>query len=79
MIREDNKSRGETTVYEYDTNGNILTKTVYAFALGEIVDRAPIAQIPYAYKADGWRDRMAEYNGEKCEYDAIAILPSTEA
>lgn len=71
MVREDNKALGTTVVCNYDTNGNILTKTVYAFTYGTLVEKMPVSVTPYSYRATLWRDQMTAYKGEKCEYDAI--------
>ncbi len=71
MTREDNKALGKTMAYTYDTNGNILTKVMYAFTLGSLEEKTPLIVIPYSYKANGRRDQMTKYNGEKSEYDGM--------
>ncbi len=71
MVREDNKEIGQTTVFNYDTSGNILSKSVYTFALGNLLEKMPLSVIPYSYRATIWRDQMTAFNGEKCEYDEI--------
>ncbi len=71
MIREDNKEIGQTTVFNYDTNGNILSKSVYDFTLGTLLEKMPLSVTPYSYRATIWRDQMTAFNGEKCEYDNI--------
>lgn len=71
MVREDNRAIGQTTVFNYDTNGNILTKSVYAFTLGNLLEKSPVSVTPYSYRATTWRDQMTEFNGEKCECDNI--------
>ncbi len=71
MVREDNKALESTTVFNYDTNGNILSKAVYGFTLGDILEKMPVSVKTYSYRADKWRDQLMSFANEKCEYDAI--------
>ena len=71
MVREDNKEMGKTIVFAYDVGGNILSKSEYGFTLGSLAEKQPVSVMLYSYKANGWRDQMTAYNGEKCVYDAM--------
>ena len=69
LIREDNVKFG-TVIYCYDSAGNILSKTHYAFTLkdelGEVVN-----EYEYSYRQHGWRDQLISFDGLKCKYDAM--------
>ena len=71
MVREDNKEMGKTIVFAYDVGGNILSRSEYGFTLGSLAEKQPVCVMLYSYKANGWRDQMTAYNGEKCVYDAM--------
>ena len=71
MVREDNKEMGKTIVFAYDVGGNILSRSEYGFTLGSLAEKQPVSVMLYSYKANGWRDQMTAYNGEKCVYDAM--------
>ena len=55
LIREDNKSFGKTTVFAYDTCGNILSKREYAFTLKEADEPEEMACTERLYAYDGDR------------------------
>ncbi len=69
LSREDNVKFG-TVIYRYDSAGNILSKTQYAYTLndelGEVVN-----EYEYSYRQHGWRDQLLSFNGIKCEYDFL--------
>ena len=66
-MREDNKRLGKTETHEYDGNGNILAKRVYAFTLLSELEEITHETVTYAY--DG--DKLVSYGGEECVYDGI--------
>ena len=68
LIRENNKETNETVVYTYDNHGNILSKTVYPFTLGEIVSEG--TTVNYGYDST-WTDLLINYNGQAISYDQI--------
>jgi len=69
LVREDNKKLGKTTVFTYDTNGNILCRKEYAFTLFETEKLDELDCDTFTYTYDG--DKLLSYNGEECTYDAI--------
>ena len=69
LIREDNKSFGKTTVFAYDTCGNILSKREYAFTLQETDEPEEMACTERLYAYDG--DRLISYDGASYSYDAL--------
>lgn len=71
MVREDNSDMGKTTVFTYDIGGNILSKSEYGFTLSSLAEKQPVSVMLFSYKANGWRDQMTAYNGEKCVYDEM--------
>ncbi len=48
-----------------------MSRSEYGFMLGSLAEKQPASVILYSYKANGWRDQMTAYNGEKCEYDEM--------
>ena len=74
LIRENNKSAGETYIYTYDSVGNITSKKVYDYTGNDISSLTPKQTITYTYGADsdaGWKKLLTNYNGEAIDYDAI--------
>ncbi len=69
LVREDNKPMGKTTVFSYDTSGNILSKREYAFTLKQADELAEADCIERIYTYEG--DRLMSYDGETCSYDEI--------
>ncbi len=70
LIREDNKQLGNTTLFTYDNNGNILCKRVFAFTLKDkaLLEETPETQnVSYAYSGD----RLLSFGSELCEYDVL--------
>ena len=57
LIREDNEKTNKTTIFKYDTNGNILRKTIYGFTLDERPTNALTKEL-YNYASTGWKDRL---------------------
>ena len=50
LIREDNQVLGETYLYTYDSNGNILSKEVQAFTTADTLVAGTGAITSYFYK-----------------------------
>ena len=69
LVREDNVNFG-TFTYQYDTAGNILAKSEYAFTLKETLTE-PANVNEYAYKQHGWKDQLLSFNNTACEYDDL--------
>lgn len=68
LVRYNDNKVGKSYTYTYDNNGNILTKSEYAYAtgvLGDIVDT-----ITYGYDHD-WADKLISVDGEAITYDNI--------
>ena len=68
LIRENNAETNQTVVYSYDNHGNILSKTVYPFTLGEIDSEG--TTINYGYDSN-WTDLLVQFNGQAITYDQI--------
>ena len=69
LVREDNKSAGETSLFDYDNNGNILTKRTLAFTLKGKEEVEELSSTAKEYTYD--RDRLLSYNGETFVYDGL--------
>ena len=67
LIREDNKAIGETYLFDYDNNGNILTKRTLAFTLKGKEEVEELSSTAREYTYEG--DRLLSYNGEAFTYD----------
>lgn len=66
LIREDNAWLNQTITYDYDTNGNLLTKAVYAFTTGDNLG-TPIYTNTNQYNSE---DQLMSYYGYPITYDA---------
>ena len=82
LIREDNVRLGKSFTLDYDANGNILSKNAYKLSFNRYLREYPAdlssglglppgEESRYCYEEEGNRDRLKEFNGEVCEYDAL--------
>ena len=69
LIREDNKAIGETYLFDYDNNGNILTKRTLEFTLKGREEVEELSSTVKEYTYEG--DRLLSYNGETFAYDGL--------
>ena len=69
LVREDNVYLG-TFTFQYDHAGNILCKTAYPFTLDETITLSG-KSCEYGYAQHGWKDQLASFGKELCEYDSL--------
>lgn len=69
FIRHDSVSQNKTFVFEYDKNGNILSKKEYSYTTGSLPSE-PVSSVVYGYSDASWKDKLTSYNGEEITYDA---------
>ena len=69
LIREDNKPMNKTTLFTYDTAGNITERCEYAFTSREGEALEELACTHYSYDYEG--DRLVSYNGESVAYNVL--------
>ncbi|MBR0577488.1 RHS repeat-associated core domain-containing protein, partial [Proteiniclasticum sp. BAD-10] len=56
LVREDQAGRQETVTYTYDDGGNLRTKSVHAYTLGEV---GPAQKtVVYTYGNENWKDQL---------------------
>ena len=71
VVRNDSADRNITTVFVYDTNGNMLSKTEYLYTTDETVTGEPVSSVNYVYSDAEWKDKLTSYNGQTISYDEI--------
>ena len=59
-----------TVIYEYDSNGNILSKKEYKYWSHKPMPEEPTSTVVYGYSDTSWKDKLTSYNGEEITYDA---------
>ena len=59
LTRENDEDRSVTICYNYDSNGNILSKEEYPYTTGALT--SAIRTVPYTY-AVSWGDQLLTYN-----------------
>lgn len=69
LIRENNCHSNTTTVYTYDTNGNLIGSKIYAYTAGNVSGTAS-ATHTWNYTDTNWRDLLTSYDGTAITYDA---------
>ena len=74
LIRENNQPAGKTWVWTYDSGGNILSRTEYAYTTGSPGTAQSSAS--YTYGDTGWGDLLTAYNGQAITYDGIGNMTS---
>ena len=71
LVRENNSLLSRTFVYEYDTAGNIISKTTYRYTTAATITSNPLSVDSYLYEDADWGDLLTNYNGVEITYDAI--------
>ncbi len=69
LVRYNDAASGKTYTYTYDSNGNILTKSVYDYTALEDLGTA-LNTVSYAYDAY-WKDKLVSVGDETIVYDCI--------
>ena len=69
LLRENNRQANTTTIYSYDTNGNLTESKVYPYTEGNVSGN-PTTTHTWNYKNSDWRDLLTEYDGSTITYDA---------
>ena len=69
LVRHDSVSQNKTFVFEYDKNGNILSKKEYSYTTGSLPSE-PVSSVVYGYSDTSWKDKLTSYNGKEITYDA---------
>ena len=68
LVRCDDALNNNSSVYTYDSVGNILSKTDYAFTTDNLGE--PVKTTDYAYDAN-WKDQLISFGGRAITYDAL--------
>lgn len=68
LVRYNDKVANKSYTYTYDNNGNILTKSEYAYTTGVLGIATDTTT--YSYEAD-WADKLTEVDGQEITYDSI--------
>ena len=80
LSRENNAYTNQTVIYTYDSNNNILSKTVYAYTSGNSTPSG-VTVTTYTYGDSIFKDRLTAYDGQSIIYDNGASngigLPTT--
>ncbi len=70
LIREDNKELNKTILYQYDTGGNITSRSEYAYTTSSNPYNLQ-KNISYTYQNNNWKDQLTSYNNKTITYDEI--------
>ena len=71
LIREDNKEVGTTTLFEYDTNGNMLKKSVADYSTS---DTFTVESEPSFTVSSDYADYIESYDGKAIETSSIGNI-----
>lgn len=66
LIKEDDYNKNITIKYNYDNEGNILTKEIYELKTGNLLNKDT-----YEYNNQSWTDQLTKYNNDDITYDEI--------
>ena len=69
MIRTNDRYAEDTSVYEYDSRGNMISKKQYDYSTGDLNGLAPKETTTFTYANSGWKDQLVSINGEELTYD----------
>ena len=71
LVREDNKEVGTTTLFEYDTNGNMLKKSVADYSTS---DTFTVKSEPSFTVSSDYADYIESYDGKAIETSSIGNI-----
>ena len=69
LARANDPIAGKTWVYSYDSGGNILKRSEYAYTANAL--GTPSEEVTYTYGDSQWKDLLTAYNGKPITYDEI--------
>ena len=69
LTRANDPIAGKTWVYSYDSGGNILKRSEYAYTANAL--GTPSEEATYTYGDSQWKDLLTAYNGKPITYDEI--------
>ena len=69
LTRANDPIAGKTWVYSYDSGGNILKRSEYAYTASAL--GTPSEEVTYTYGDSQWKDLLTAYNGKSITYDEI--------
>ena len=69
LLRADDRTEGKSHAWSYDAGGNRTEERIYPYTTGTLGE--PETTISYGYGAEGWKDKLTEYDGQTITYDAI--------
>ena len=69
LTRANDPIAGKTWVYSYDSGGNILKRSEYAYTANAL--GTPSEEMTYTYGDSQWKDLLTAYNGKPITYDEI--------
>ena len=69
LARANDPIAGKTWVYSYDSGGNILKRSEYAYTANAL--GTPSEEVTYTYGDSQWKDLLTAYNGKSITYDEI--------
>ena len=69
LTRANDPIAGKTWVYSYDSGGNILKRSEYAYTANAL--GTPSEEVTYSYGDSQWKDLLTAYNGKPITYDEI--------
>ena len=69
LIRTNDRYAEDTSVYEYDSRGNMLSKKQYDYTTGDLNGLTPKETTAFTYANSGWQDQLVSVNGEELTYD----------
>ena len=69
LTRANDPIAEKTWVYSYDSGGNILKRSEYAYTANAL--GTPSEEVTYTYGDSQWKDLLTAYNGKPITYDEI--------
>ena len=66
LLRADDRTEGKSHAWSYDAGGNRTEERIYPYTTG--TPGEPETTISYGYGAEGWMDKLTEYDGQTITY-----------
>ncbi|MEI3176431.1 MAG: hypothetical protein V8S96_08310 [Lachnospiraceae bacterium] len=66
LLRADDRTEGKSHAWSYDAGGNRTEERIYPYTTGTLGE--PEKTISYGYGAEGWKDKLTDYDGQTITY-----------
>ncbi len=71
LVRVNDETLNKTFIYNYNSRGNITSKSIYSYTTADPISSTPTSTDTYTYGDSNWPDKLTSYNGQTITNDEI--------